>query len=86
MPLQDWMKIISVNDRVIEHPHGSSLRLPDKHKQNKPRIMETPEGYQVWRYENEVYPQDWPRCPSPASLLLNTGWTQCGRIEDPGLL
>ena len=57
MPLQDWMKIISVDDHVIEHPHVWQDRLPDKHKQNGPRIIETPEGYQVWRYENEVYPQ-----------------------------
>lgn len=57
MALQDWMKIISVDDHVIEHPRVWQDRLPAKYLEEGPRIVETPEGYQVWRYEGQVFPQ-----------------------------
>jgi predicted TIM-barrel fold metal-dependent hydrolase len=57
VPLQDWMKIISVDDHVIEHPRVWQDRLPAADRENGPQIIETPEGFQVWRYEGQVYPQ-----------------------------
>lgn len=57
MPLQEWMKIISVDDHVIEHPQVWKDRLPSSDWDNGPKIIETPEGFQVWLYEGQVYPQ-----------------------------
>ncbi|MGE2714146.1 amidohydrolase family protein [Mycolicibacterium litorale] len=57
MPLQDWMKIISVDDHVIEHPRVWQDRLADKHRDAGPQIIETAEGHHVWRYEGQLYPQ-----------------------------
>jgi predicted TIM-barrel fold metal-dependent hydrolase len=60
MPLQPWMKLISVDDHLIEHPVVWQDRLPDKHKERGPRIVETSrEGLpsiQSWRYEDRSYP------------------------------
>ena len=36
MPLQDWMKIISVDDHVIEHPRVWQDRLSAKRRQDGP--------------------------------------------------
>ncbi|HEY9264573.1 MAG TPA: amidohydrolase family protein [Mycobacterium sp.] len=57
MPLQDWMKIISVDDHVIEHPRVWLDRLPEAHREDGPQIIETAEGHHVWRYEGQLYPQ-----------------------------
>jgi predicted TIM-barrel fold metal-dependent hydrolase len=57
MPLQDWMKIISVDDHVIEHPRVWQDRLPDAYRDAGPQIIETSEGHHVWRYEGQLYPQ-----------------------------
>ncbi|OBF12037.1 amidohydrolase family protein [Mycobacterium sp. ACS4331] len=57
MPLQDWMKIISVDDHVIEHPRVWQDRLEQRYRDEGPQIIETPEGHHVWRYEGQLYPQ-----------------------------
>lgn len=57
MPLQDWMKIISVDDHVIEHPLVWRDRLSEAHREQGPQIIETAEGHHVWRYEGQLYPQ-----------------------------
>ena len=36
MPLQDWMKIISVDDHVIEHPMVWQDRLAEQHREQGP--------------------------------------------------
>ncbi|MFF1732096.1 amidohydrolase family protein [Streptomyces sp. NPDC058247] len=60
MPLQPWMKLISVDDHLIEHPRVWQDRLPAKYREMGPRIVETPrEGLapvQSWRYEDRNYP------------------------------
>jgi predicted TIM-barrel fold metal-dependent hydrolase len=60
MPLQPWMKLISVDDHLIEHPMVWQDRLPAKHRELGPRIVEAPrEGLpsiQSWLYENRSYP------------------------------
>ncbi|MCU1693771.1 MAG: amidohydrolase, partial [Frankiales bacterium] len=56
MPLQDHMKIVSVDDHVIEHPRVWSDRLPTKHLGSAPRIVETDKGHHVWVYEGTVFP------------------------------
>ncbi|GGL13798.1 amidohydrolase family protein [Nocardia jinanensis] len=61
MPLQPWMKLISVDDHLIEHPRVWQDRLPAALKETGPRIVEQSLGEgrppaQVWVYENRIYP------------------------------
>ena len=61
MPLQPWMKLLSTDDHLIEHPRVWSDRLPAKYQEAGPRIVERrgrgrPPA-QVWVYEGRVYPQ-----------------------------
>src|SRR5881392_3337654 len=57
MPLQDHMRILSVDDHLIEHPNVWQDRLPDKFKEAGPRIIEDANGHHVWQYEGRLYPQ-----------------------------
>jgi predicted TIM-barrel fold metal-dependent hydrolase len=57
MPLQDHMKIISVDDHLIEHPKVWQDRLPAKFKEAGPTIIEDDAKHHVWRYDGQVYPQ-----------------------------
>jgi predicted TIM-barrel fold metal-dependent hydrolase len=56
MPLQDHMRILSVDDHLIEHPNVFQDRLPDKFKAEGPRIIEDANGHHVWQYEGRIYP------------------------------
>jgi len=67
MPLQDHMKLISVDDHVIEHPRVWEDRLPERLREAGPRIVEIGDegidnhgfpiqsGAQVWQYEGRRY-------------------------------
>ena len=57
MPLQDHMKIISVDDHLIEHPRVWQERLPSKWQDAGPTIVEDDAGHHVWRYEGNLFPQ-----------------------------
>lgn len=57
MPLQDSMKIISVDDHVIEHPRVWQDRLSAAHREQGPQIIETAAGHHVWRFEGQLFPQ-----------------------------
>jgi predicted TIM-barrel fold metal-dependent hydrolase len=56
MPLQDNMKLVSVDDHLIEHPRVWLDRLSAADHELGPRIIETDEGRQVWTYQGTVYP------------------------------
>jgi predicted TIM-barrel fold metal-dependent hydrolase len=56
VPLQDYMKIVSVDDHVIEHPRVWSDRLPQKYLGSAPRIETTDKGNHIWVYEGTVFP------------------------------
>jgi len=62
MPLQDYMKLLSTDDHLVEHPRVWADRLPKKWLEEGPRIVEEPspvEGKlasQVWHYAGERYP------------------------------
>lgn len=60
MPLQPWMKLLSVDDHLIEHPRVWSDRLPSKFQEAGPRIVEVPrddrKAVQMWHYEGRAYP------------------------------
>jgi Amidohydrolase len=49
--------IISVDDHVVEPPHTFQGRLPAHLQDRAPRIVETPEGHQVWEFEGARYTQ-----------------------------
>lgn len=61
MPLQPYMKLLSVDDHLIEHPKVWTDRLPSKFVEKGPRIVEVPRGdglapMQSWLYEDRPYP------------------------------
>jgi predicted TIM-barrel fold metal-dependent hydrolase len=56
MPLQEYMRLVSVDDHLIEHPRVWLDRLPQRDHESGPRIIETDEGAQVWTYQGVVYP------------------------------
>jgi predicted TIM-barrel fold metal-dependent hydrolase len=61
MPLQSWMKLLSTDDHLIEPPRLWSDRLPAKHREAGPRIVEQTRGErvapaEVWTYEGRIYP------------------------------
>ena len=49
--------IISVDDHLVEPADMFEGRLPARLQERAPRIVETPEGHQVWRFEDGVYTQ-----------------------------
>jgi predicted TIM-barrel fold metal-dependent hydrolase len=55
MPLQDHHQIVSVDDHLIEHPRVWQDRLPEKHQERGPRIVES-KGKHVWVYDGETFP------------------------------
>jgi predicted TIM-barrel fold metal-dependent hydrolase len=40
MPLQPWMKLLSTDDHIVEHPRVWTDRLPAKYRETGPRIVE----------------------------------------------
>ncbi|MET0145996.1 MAG: amidohydrolase family protein [Ilumatobacteraceae bacterium] len=44
MPLQEHMKLISVDDHVVEHPMVWQDRLTGRHRERGPRMIEAPPG------------------------------------------
>jgi predicted TIM-barrel fold metal-dependent hydrolase len=49
--------VISVDDHVVEPAHTFEGRLPAAVQGRAPRIVETPQGHQVWEFEGERYTQ-----------------------------
>jgi predicted TIM-barrel fold metal-dependent hydrolase len=49
--------VISVDDHVVEPAHTFEGRLPGHLQARAPRIVETPEGHQVWEFEGDRYTQ-----------------------------
>ena len=49
--------IISVDDHVVEPPHLFDEYLPAALRDKGPKLIETPEGHEVWQFEGEVYTQ-----------------------------
>jgi predicted TIM-barrel fold metal-dependent hydrolase len=55
VPLQDHMKLISVDDHLIEPPTLWQDRLPVRYLEAGPRIVEVDNGDQVWSYQGKRY-------------------------------
>jgi predicted TIM-barrel fold metal-dependent hydrolase len=56
-PREMWVTVISVDDHVVEPPHMFEGRLPKSLADDAPRIVETPEGHEVWLFEDRQYSQ-----------------------------
>jgi predicted TIM-barrel fold metal-dependent hydrolase len=55
MPVQEYMKLISVDDHLFEHPRVWSDRLPAKFQEVGPTII-VKDNHDCWLYEGEVEP------------------------------
>jgi predicted TIM-barrel fold metal-dependent hydrolase len=49
--------VISVDDHVVEPPDTFEGRIPSRLADRAPRIVETPEGHQVWEFEDQRFTQ-----------------------------
>jgi predicted TIM-barrel fold metal-dependent hydrolase len=54
--LPEDVQLISVDDHVIEHPTVWTDRLPRKHLEAGPRIVELDGGKQAWQFEGKTIP------------------------------
>ena len=50
------VQVLSVDDHVIEHPTVWTDRLPKKHLEAGPRIVELDGGKQAWQFEGKTIP------------------------------
>jgi predicted TIM-barrel fold metal-dependent hydrolase len=98
MPLQPHMKLISVDDHLIEHPRVFSDRLPKKYLADGPRIIEEPRAEgppsQVWQYEDRIYryiglnavagknPEDFGTEPIRFDQMIPGCWDPKARLVD----
>jgi predicted TIM-barrel fold metal-dependent hydrolase len=56
-PREPFVTIISVDDHVVEPVDTFEGRLPKALADRAPKIVETPEGHQVWQFEGEFFTQ-----------------------------
>ena len=49
--------VISVDDHLVEPPGMFEGRLPARLQDRAPRVVETPEGHQVWEFDGNRYTQ-----------------------------
>ncbi len=49
--------VISVDDHVVEPPHAFAGRLPAHLQDRAPQVVDTPEGQQIWEFEDELFTQ-----------------------------
>ncbi|MGO8860094.1 MAG: amidohydrolase family protein [Acidimicrobiales bacterium] len=49
--------IISVDDHLVEPPDMFDGRLPTRLQSEAPRVVETPEGHEVWEFDGNRYSQ-----------------------------
>jgi predicted TIM-barrel fold metal-dependent hydrolase len=57
LPREVKYTVISVDDHVVEPAHVFEGRVPAKFADVAPRIVETPEGHQVWRFDGQHFTQ-----------------------------
>ncbi len=49
--------VISVDDHVVEPPHTFEGRLPAHLQDRAPAVIDTPQGQQIWKFEDELFTQ-----------------------------
>jgi len=57
LPREVKYTVISVDDHVVEPPHTFEGRIPKHLADKAPRIIETPQGHQVWEFEGQTFTQ-----------------------------
>jgi predicted TIM-barrel fold metal-dependent hydrolase len=87
-------RIISVDDHLIEPPDLFEGRMPAALTDRAPRIVELPNGRQVWEYEGDVYPNiglnavigrpkdEWSMDPANFDEMRRGCWDIDARVAD----
>ncbi|HEX4017656.1 MAG TPA: amidohydrolase family protein [Frankiaceae bacterium] len=57
LPREVKYTVISVDDHVVEPPHTFEGRIPRHLAAKAPRIVETPQGHEVWEFEGQTFTQ-----------------------------
>jgi predicted TIM-barrel fold metal-dependent hydrolase len=57
LPREVKYTVISVDDHVVEPAHTFEGRIPKHLVDKTPRIIETPQGHQVWEFEGQTFTQ-----------------------------
>ncbi|MCU1456449.1 MAG: amidohydrolase 2 [Actinomycetia bacterium] len=57
LPREVKYTVISVDDHVVEPPHTFEGRLPAHLQDRAPKVHDTPQGKQIWVFEDELYTQ-----------------------------
>ena len=56
-PRQVLYTVVSVDDHLVEPPDMFEGRLPARLQPFAPRVVETPEGHEVWEFDGDRYTQ-----------------------------
>ncbi|MEI6701513.1 MAG: amidohydrolase, partial [Actinomycetota bacterium] len=56
-PANVFATVISVDDHLVEPPTMFNGRLEAKYRDLAPRVVTTPEGYEVWEFDGARYSQ-----------------------------
>lgn len=78
--LNEDVRLISVDDHLIEPPHLWADRLPAKWQEVGPRIVEDGDGHQTWQFEGTLFPQ--VGLNAVAGLNVEDFSTEPRRFED----
>lgn len=90
-------RIVSVDDHLIEPPDLFEGRMPAALADAAPRVVEGPDGRQVWTYEGGTYPnvglnavvgrprEEWSMAPADFSEMRRGCWDIHARVEDMDL-
>jgi predicted TIM-barrel fold metal-dependent hydrolase len=57
LPREVKYTVISVDGHVVEPPHTFEGRIPRHLAAKAPRIVETPQGHEVWEFEGQTFTQ-----------------------------
>ena len=57
LPRELKYTIISVDDHVVEPPHIFETYMPKGLRERGPKIVETPQGHEVWEFEGKTFSQ-----------------------------
>ena len=57
LPREVKYTVISVDDHVVEPPDTFEGRLPARLQDRAPKVHDTPQGKQIWGFEDELYTQ-----------------------------
>ena len=97
MTAPDLLRIVSVDDHLIEPPDLFEGRMPAALTEQTPRVVTFPDGRQAWEYEGGLYPniglnavagrprEEWSMEPATFEEMRRGCWDIDARIEDMDL-